>query len=86
MKLNPTIFGTASAVTTGILWIVCSILVVILPGFMESMTAGMMHSSVTSMDFTLTWEGFLWGLIAWAIWAGIAGWLLVLLYNQLLPE
>ncbi|MFT5452781.1 MAG: hypothetical protein ACI9N9_002279 [Enterobacterales bacterium] len=86
MKLNPITLGIASAITTAVLWVICSLLVVLLPGFMTHMTAGMMHDAVASISLTMTWLGFIYGLICWVISAAIAAWLLAIVYNQLLPE
>ena len=86
MKLNPITLGISSAFTTAILWIICSLLVVVLPGFMTHMTAGMMHGDTASTIFTMTWPGFIYGLVAWVVWAGVAGWLIAIIYNRLLPK
>ena len=86
MKLNPIMLGISSAIATAVLWIICSLLVVMLPGFMTYMTTGMMHGDTASMALTMTWPGFLWGLIAWVVWVGVAGWLLAMIYNRLLPQ
>ena len=86
MKLNPIMLGIAGATATSMLWVVCSLLVFLLPGFMTHMTASMMHGDTASMALTMTWPGFLWGLVAWVVWAGVAGWLLAMIYNRLLPQ
>ena len=86
MKLNPTMLGISSAIATAVLWVICSLLIVALPGFMTHMTAGVMHGDTASMALTMTWPGFLWGLFAWVVWAGVAGWLLAMIYNRLLPQ
>jgi hypothetical protein len=86
MKLNSITLGVASATATIILWVACSLLVVFLPEFMMSMTSGMMHSDVAAMSFTMTWGGFFSGLVAWTVTAGVTGWLIAVIYNQLLPE
>ena len=64
MKLNPNILGVSSAIVTAILWTICSLLVVFVPGFIETMSAGMMHGDAMDVSFTMTWTGFFWGLIA----------------------
>ncbi len=86
MKLDPMMLGIASAIATAVLWMICSLLVILLPGFMTSMSAGMMHGDTASMSFTMGWQGFFWGLVAWVVWAGVAGWLIAMIYNQLLPK
>ena len=85
MKLNPIMLGIASAITAAVLWVICSLLVVLLPGFMTNMTAGMMHDAV-AMSLTMSWLGFIYGLIGWVVSAAVAAWLLAIIYNRLLPE
>ena len=85
MKFNPITLGIASAIVAAVLWVVCSLLVVLLPEFMTHMTAGMMHDAV-AMSLSMSWLGFIYGLIGWVISAAIAAWLLAIAYNQLLPE
>ncbi len=86
MKLNPVMLGVASAIATAVLWVICSFFVILSPEFMEPMSAGMMHGDALSMSLTMTWTGFLWGLVAWVVCAGVAGWLIAIIYNQLLPK
>ena len=64
MKLNSVMLGITSAISTAVLWVICSVLVALLPDFMGSMSAGMMHSDVAAMSFTMSWGGFFWGLFA----------------------
>ena len=86
MKLNPVMLGTASAISITVLWVICSVFVALSPAFMGSISVGMMHGDVAAMSFTMSWGGFFWGLFAWAICAGVAAWLIAVIYNQLLPE
>ncbi len=86
MKLNPIGLGMASAIATAILWVICSVFVVLFPGFAESMTAGMMHSDTASISLTMAWTGVLWGLIGWTVFAGVFGWLIAIIYNRLLSK
>ena len=83
MKLNPINLCLASAVTMAFLWIVCSLLVLALPNLMMNMTGQMVHADLSNMNWTLTFAGFLVGLISWSLIAGIFGWLLAFIYNFL---
>ena len=84
MRLHSIKFALSAAITAAILWIICAVLVVLFPAFMNSMTAGMMHGDAAHIGLILDWPGFLIGLIAWVVWSGVAGWLVALIYNQLL--
>ena len=58
MTLEPISLALASASTAVVLWIVCSVLVVLLPGMMMSMTGDMMHANMSQMSWTMSLFGF----------------------------
>ena len=82
MTLEPKSLALASASTAVVLWIVCSVLVVLLPGMMMSMTGDMMHADMSQMSWTLNFVGFFVGLILWAVLAAATGWLIAIFYNR----
>ncbi|TKB50524.1 hypothetical protein FCL40_05075 [Ferrimonas sediminicola] len=84
MSLNATKFGLASAVAFAGFWIVCSLLVWVLPSMMMDMTGHMTHGDWSQMGWHLSVGGVLIGLIAWSVVAGLLGWLLATIYNRLL--
>ena len=49
MKLDANKFTLASAISFTWLWIICSIIVVLLPGFMLGMSGHMLHWDFSSM-------------------------------------
>ena len=83
MTLNAFKFGMASAITAAILWLVCSLLVMLMPSMMLSMSGEMVHMQLNEMSWHLTLTGVVIGLVAWVVAAGIAGWLLAAIYNRL---
>ncbi|MFT7245162.1 MAG: hypothetical protein ACI82A_002527 [Candidatus Azotimanducaceae bacterium] len=83
MNIEANKIGISSAATFGILWIVCSTAVHFAPQPMMMITGHMMHSDLSALSWTLTFRGFLTGLVAWAAVAGISGWLLASIYNRL---
>ena len=83
MTLNAFKFGMASAITAAILWLVCSLLVMVMPSMMLSMSGEMVHMQLNEMSWHLTLTGVVIGLVAWVVAAGIAGWLLAAIYNRL---
>lgn len=84
LRLNPLAFALAGAVAAAILWTLCSLMVLALPALALDMTGHMLHAQLGSFGWTLTWTGFLVGLVAWSVWTAIAGWLLAFAYNLLL--
>lgn len=73
----------AAGLAFAVLWVICSALVAILPGPMMAITGHMMHGDFTAMGWTLTWTGFFFGLVGWAVVAGITAWAIALIYNRL---
>lgn len=86
MKLDPNPFAAACAFVTAILWIVCALAVAALPGPMMNMTGHMMHTDVTEFRWALNWLSFFVGLVSWTAIAGVAGWLIAVIYNRLLKQ
>lgn len=83
MKLNAMKFGMASAISASVLWVICSILVMVLPSMMLSMSGDMLHMQLNGMGWHLTLIGVMKGLVIWSVAAGVAGWLLAAIYNRL---
>lgn len=83
MKLDATKFGLAAVCTVAIIWVFCSLLVVMLPGVSMNMGGYMMHADFSGMSWHMGFTGFLLGLILWSLTAGIFAWLLATLYNAL---
>ncbi|MFI2811486.1 MULTISPECIES: DUF5676 family membrane protein [Microbulbifer] len=83
MKLNAAKFGLAAAISFGSAWLVCALLVVLMPGMMMSMSGDMVHMDLAGMGWDLTLPGVLVGLVAWSVSAGLIGWLLARVYNRL---
>ena len=83
MKIDANKIGVSSAISFGVLWIICSGAVHFFPQPMMAITGHMMHVVLTSLDWALTFSGFLIGLIAWSALAGVSGWLIATIYNRL---
>ena len=83
MDLNSTKIGLAAACTAGVLWLICSVLVIMLPGEMMFMSGHMVHANLEDFSWTLTFTGFLVGLVAWSVIACVTGWLIATIYNFL---
>jgi len=76
MKINSLNFALASAITTAIVWVICSLLVWMMPGSMMNTTGNMVHMDMSKSGWMLSPLGFFWGLIVWSLFAGIFAWLL----------
>lgn len=84
MKLNACKFGLAGAISASVIWLICSVLVMVLPSMMLSISGDMMHMQLADMGWHLTLIGAVKGLVAWFVAAGVVGWLLAATYNRLL--
>ena len=83
MKIDAVKFGLAATYAVAIIWVVCSLLVVGLPGLSMNMGGYMMHADFTGMAWHIGMTGFFFGLILWALTAGIFAWLMATLYNKM---
>lgn len=83
MKLHACKFGIACAISFGIAWLLCSLLVILLPVMTMGMAGDMLHIDISQMGWRLTAKGVFVGLITWAVVAGFIGWLLAWIYNRL---
>lgn len=86
MKINSLNLALASAITTAAVWVICSFMVWMMPGSMMNTTGNMVHMDMSKSGFVLTPLGFIWGLVAWSISAGIFAWLLATIYNRLTKD
>ncbi len=84
MKLDAKKFGLASAAAFAVLWIICSILVMVMPMNMMGITGNMVHGDFSSLQWSMGIQGMCYGLIAWSFVAGVSGWLIAIIYNKLL--
>jgi hypothetical protein len=78
MKLDKMAIANAAALSTAILWTICSIGVALLPNFVQSMREWMMHGSIATSALEVTFGSFLMGgillvVIAW-VWGYVFGW------------
>ncbi|MEX2131572.1 MAG: DUF5676 family membrane protein [Pseudohongiellaceae bacterium] len=84
MKLDASKFGLASAATVAVLWIICSLLVLLIPDMAMNASGYMTHADFSSMQWRMGFGGVLAGLALWSVIAGLSGWLLASIYNRLL--
>jgi len=84
MKLNAVKFGIASSISAAVLWTICTLLVMMMPTMMLSMSGDMLHMQLQEMGWHMTLAGALLGMVSWVVLAGVAGWLLATIYNRLL--
>ncbi|MEX0943545.1 MAG: DUF5676 family membrane protein [Pseudomonadales bacterium] len=82
MKLNANALALAVTSVVAVVWVVCSIIVALLPSLSMNMTGYMMHSDFSAMQWSMSLGGFVAGLVMWSIFAGAIAWLIATLYNR----
>lgn len=85
MKLNSAKFALAATLTTAIIWIICSLLVFLLPQATIMASSDMIHMDIQDMMWSLTLSGFIKGLILWSLSVGLSAWIFAVIYNRLQP-
>jgi hypothetical protein len=83
MKLDAFKLGLATAIVFAIVWLICSLLVVTVPGAMMGMSGHMLHADLGGLNWTMHWTGFFLGLVGWSILAGLIVWAVASVYNAL---
>ena len=83
IKINALKFGLAGAITAAVVWIICSLLIWMMPGAMMNMTTNLFHMEMGKSGFVLSAVGVLWALVGWSLFGGIFAWLLATIYNLL---
>ncbi|MBT8143024.1 MAG: hypothetical protein HKN88_08230 [Gammaproteobacteria bacterium] len=88
MKLNAAKLALSGALSTAILWILCSLFVVFSPDMMWNMTEHMTHMDFQSLGHDMSWTmsmtGFMTGLIVWSLCSAVFLWLLAVIYNYII--
>jgi hypothetical protein len=83
MKIDAAKMGMAAAMTFGIVWVICSLLVWVFPASMMNMSGHMVHSDLSAMTWHMSAVSVLIGLFIWSVVAGFVAWLAATLYNRL---
>lgn len=83
MKFNPTALANTFAITTGIFFVLCRVLVGLFPGMMFTIAQSWFHGiALTKFDSSgLTMSAFLTGLISSMVLAWVTGYLFTKVYN-----
>jgi len=83
MKTDATKMGLAVASAFAVIWVICSVLVWVMPDLMMQMSGHMVHSDLSGMGWQMNGQGVFIGLLAWSATAGFIAWLAAAIYNKL---
>lgn len=83
MNMNANKLALSTAAAFVVLWIGCSLVVVLFPAGSMTLTGHMFHTDLQPMTWTLTWTGFFAGLSGWAILGGVTAWFVATIYNRI---
>ena len=86
MKINALNFALASTITAAVVWIICSLLIWMMPGPMMNLTTNLFHMEMGKSGFVISPIGVIWGLVGWSLFAGIFAWILATIYNLLTKD
>jgi len=83
VKINPVLFGLASALAAAVLWSVYSVCVFSLMVVAINLSGDMAYTNFGSFEWTQFFNRFLVNLAALSFCAGLTGWLAAGFYNCL---
>lgn len=84
MELNANKFAAAAAISTAIIWVICSLLVVSMPDMTMQASGRMMHMDLSETAWNMHATGFVLGLILWTAIVAVSTWVFAIIYNRLL--
>ncbi len=82
MKLSARSLFLATAITTGIAYLLCILFVILAPQPTMAFFSSILHANLTGITLTVTWGNFITGLLFWSIVPGLYAALLARLYNR----
>ncbi|MBI4059222.1 hypothetical protein HY404_03205 [Candidatus Microgenomates bacterium] len=87
MKLNELAWANASAIVTGLIYVVCAAAVAFLPDFSKALAESWFHG----LDLNQIWTGtprsnFVLGLVSAMIGTWLVGYVFAGVYNKLKPD
>ena len=83
MKIDAVKLGLATAIIFALIWVICSVLVVSIPGAMMQVSGHMLHADLSGFGWSMHWGGFFFGLVLWSVLVGLIVWAVAGLYNRL---
>jgi len=83
MKLDALKLGYATGIVFAAIWVVCSILVIVVPGAMMRMSGHMIHAELSGVTWSMHWTGFFVGLVLWSLLSALLVWAVAEVYNRL---
>ncbi|HUF26019.1 MAG TPA: DUF5676 family membrane protein [Gemmatimonadaceae bacterium] len=84
LRLDATAFGLAAATVTAAVFALCALAVAVAPAWATAAASNLFHLDVTQLARSITWGGFVVGLICWSIASWLAFAAVAGLYNRYL--
>lgn len=82
MRIDAFKLGVATTTIFAAIWVICSALVVLIPGPMMQMSGHMLHADLSGLGWSMHWGGFFFGLMLWSLLPGLLVWAIAGLYNR----
>ena len=82
-RLNVRSLFLATAITTGIAYLVCVLFLTVAPQATMAFFSYVLHANLTGIIRSVTWGSFIVGLIVWSVGIGLYAAFVARLYNKL---
>ena len=84
MRINPIKLATATSSFVGIVWLLCSVAVVVAPNTLRYISGAMVHLDLSQWAWDMRLDTFFVGLFAWTVLSWVTVWGIVTVYQRLL--
>jgi hypothetical protein len=84
--LDARAFGFSAGTIAAALTTLCAFGIAVAPQFTTAVASALIHLDLSEMQRTLTWSGYLTGLIGWTVGAGFIFWAAAALYNRFVRQ
>ncbi len=83
MKIDSPKLAVATAIVFAVAWVICSLFVMSMPAAMMQVSGHMVHADFGPVGWQLSLAGFVYGLVAWSLGAGLLAGAIAIVYNRL---
>jgi 2TM family of unknown function (DUF5676) len=86
MRLDARAFGTAAGMVAAALFTICALAVAVAPEGTTALASYLIHMDLSGMTRTMTFGGFIGGLVIWTLGTGVTFGAVAEIYNLLVAR